>query len=204
MLSKGAVIVETRSLPNLVEVIKGHMKFLPDFGLTIFCSGENIDLLKVNFPEATIINLGCHVSEIVYNRILTNVNFWLKTKYDKILIFQNDSCILRAGIEQFFDYDYVGAPWKFQVSGGNGGLSLRTKSKMIDVINKYPYNPATHGNEDVYFSNHLELAGGKLAPRDVCEKFSVESIYREGTLGYHAIEKHLTKEQVNTILKQKQ
>lgn len=200
----GAVIVETRAMPNLINCIKDHMRFLNGWGLTIFCSDMNFTLLKKNFPDAEIINLKCHLSEDLYNLLLTNISFWNKIKYEKILIFQTDSGILENRIDEFLQYDYVGAPWRFQVHGGNGGLSIRSKDKMISVCEKYPYNYALHGNEDVYFSNHLELVGGNLAPREVCANFSVESIFKLNTFGFHAIKKHLLTEQVEQILKQKQ
>lgn len=194
----GAVIVETRSLPDLVDTIKGHMRFLPGWGLTIFCY-ENETILKINFPEARIINIGCHINEKHYNFLLTNKLFWQTLEYDKVLIFQHDSMILREGIEEFLAWDFTGAPWKFPPYVGNGGLSLRSKRAMIDTIESIPYSPYLHGNEDVYFCNHLK---GKLAPLEVAEKFSCESIYKLGTFGVHAIEKHLTADQVLKIKNQ--
>ena len=54
-------------------------------------------------------------------------------------------------IEDFLKYDYVGAPWIHlpNMNGGNGGFSLRKKSKMLEIISKNKYN---NENEDVYFS----------------------------------------------------
>lgn len=178
----GAVIVDSRAIP--FGVIEGHEEFLPpDWGM----------LHLNNFVIREIHD---------YNRLLGSVYFWELIPFDKVLIFQADSGLLRNGIEEFLEYDYVGAPFQFQDHGGNGGLSLRTKSVMLEVIKQFPYDVSVHGNEDVYFSNHVEKVGGKLAPREVCEKFSVESIFKLGTLGHHAIDKYHSKENVNKILNQ--
>jgi len=140
-----------------------------------------------------------------YNNLVTSKQFWLQLeKYERVLICQTDAQILRKGIEEFLMWDYVGAPWKFQEHGGNGGFSLRNPKAMLECINNAPYEGAiVHGYEDVYFSNQLHWSERfKLAPRSVCEKFSCESIFKLGTFGVHAIEKCLTVEQCSLIKNQ--
>lgn len=200
-MTKGAVIVETRLIPNMECIIEKHMSFLPpDWGLTIFHSPLNETILKGCFPTANFVNLGFNfMTEHQYNDLLTSAEFWNKLPYDKVLVFQTDSMLLREGIEEFLKWDYVGAPWKFQLHGGNGGLSLRTKSVMLDIISRFKFLRGYYGNEDIYFSNFILKSSHKIAPRSVCSKFSCETIFELGTLGYHAIEKHLTIEQVNQI-----
>jgi hypothetical protein len=179
MLSKGAIIIDNRNLPGLKDTIRNHMKFIPDWGFIHFK------------PDIKTIE--------DYNKLLTSIDFWESIPFDKVLIFQHDSMLLRSGIEEFLEWDYVGAPWKFQEHGGNGGLSLRSKSAMLECLLELPWNPSLQ-NEDVYFSNMINrLPQLKLAPREVCKKFACETIYEEGTLGYHAIEKYLTKSEVLKI-----
>lgn len=138
-----------------------------------------------------------------YNALMTSKQLWEMIPFDKVLIFQQDAKLLKYGIEEFTEWDYVGAPWKFQQHGGNGGLSLRSKEMMLKIITSAPYQgPSIDGYEDVYFSNNMEKFGGKLAPREVCEQFSVEGIFKLGTLGYHAIDKYLNHEQVKQIKNQ--
>jgi hypothetical protein len=176
----GALIIENRDF-DMAEIIDRHKKYLPD-------SWE-----IVHFKDEVI------KSEKDYNTLLTSIDFWMSIPFDKVLIFQHDSGLLRNGIEEFAGWDYVGAPWIFQAHGGNGGLSWRSKKAMIESLMQLPWNP-TLGNEDVYFSNVIKrLPQFRLAPRDVCEKFSVEAIYAEGTLGYHAIDRYLTTDQVHKI-----
>lgn len=193
----GAAIVETRNLPNLVDIIRDHMNFLPDFGLTVFCSDDNYEVLNNNFDN--VINLKTQITISTYNFILTSVKFWSCIPYEKILIFQHDSKILRKGIGEFLEWDYVGSPWKFPPYVGNGGISLRSKKAMIDTILSVQYNPLNHGNEDTYFCNNLV---GKIAPLRVAEKFSCETKFKLGTFAYHSIDKYLTKNQVKLIQNQ--
>lgn len=139
-----------------------------------------------------------------YNKLLTSKEFWEAIPFDKVLITQMDAEMLRSGIEEFLEYDYVGAPWKFQQHGGNGGFSLRTKKAMLDVIKNNPYQgESVHGYEDVYFSNSLLFSDKwKLAPREVCKKFSCETIFEVETLGCHAIDKYFTNFDANLIRNQ--
>jgi len=178
-----AVIVENREF-DMDSIIDRHKKFLPS-------SWEIIHLKDV---------IVSHFHE--YNRLLGSAKFWKSLPFDKVLIFQHDSGLLRKGIEDFLKYDYVGAPWVFQESGGNGGLSLRTPEVMIRTTEFLAYDRSHHGNEDVYFSNNIKWVGGKLAPRKACSEFSVESVFQMGTLGYHAIDNFFSKDVVNKILTQ--
>lgn len=200
----GAVIIETRDIPNLHDIILNkHRKWLPkNWGLTIYHSNANAHQIKnINANKINI-----HVNNLPsenYNSILTSDWFWKSLMYDKILIFQSDSEILREGIEDFLQWDYIGSPWKFQTHGGNGGLSIRDRQIMLDCIEKEPYEGMSlHGNEDVYFSNLINQTVGKLAPIQECCNFSCESIFKLGTLGYHAIDKHLTELECKQIKNQ--
>jgi hypothetical protein len=177
-VKKGAIIIENRNIPGLKETIRDHMKFIPDWGFIHY----KADIKTMED----------------YNKILTSISFWESVPFDKVLIFQHDSKLLRSGLDEFLEWDYVGAPWKFQMHGGNGGLSLRSKKAMIDTLKSFTWD-RSKGNEDVFFSNFLI---GNLAPRCVCEKFSCESIYKVGTLGIHAIDKYLSKEECSNILSQ--
>ena len=153
----GVLLVENRE--ELIQpTLDRHLKYLPkDWGSHV-----------VRMPHFSIQEL---------NKLMTSVEFWQAVPFKKCLIIQHDSQLLREGIEEFLDWDYVGAPWSFCEWGGNGGLSLRTVSAMVDICSTHPYRgEAFDGNEDLYFSNHFHNNSqhGKLAPREVCKKFSCE------------------------------
>ena len=176
-----AVLIENRYDPK--KIIDRHKKYLPEY----------FDYLHL---APKIKNLRD------YNRYMTSYHFWDKVKdYDKVLIIQHDSGLLREGIEEFYDFDYIGAPWPWNNYGGNGGLSLRSVNACRDLIAKKPYNFA-YGYEDVYFSNGLYESGHQVNGKNQGMRFSVETIYTLGSLGYHAINKHLSRDQVNKIMTQ--
>ena len=191
-----AVIIETRNYARIPEIVEDHLKYLPGFELVVYCSKNNIKHFDQFNCQKYFVNVN-NLSD--YNRLMTSLNFWDKLKkFNRVLIFQTDSRILREGIDEFLGYSYIGAPWKFQDHGGNGGVSVRNPKTMIEIIKKTPYNPFL-GFEDVYFSNHIKEG---LAPREVCRKFSCETIFEMGTFAYHAIETHLNHEQVEKIKNQ--
>jgi hypothetical protein len=65
---------------------------------------------------------------------------------EKILIYQSDSLIFNSNINDFLHYDYIGTPFinnsvilaKNPV--GNGGLSLRSKKAMLDVLDNSKFD----------------------------------------------------------------
>jgi len=184
-----AVIVESRSLPDLKEVIDSHMEHLPN--------DWEVDLVSDKVINSPFYD---------YNRIMTSVEFWDRYKdHERVLIFQHDSMILRCCIDEFMEFDYVGAPWRTDMAwarpdrkGGNGGFSLRNPRVMIKTIQAFPWFP-NRGNEDVHYMRNMEKIGGTIAPYEVCAKFSCESIFKLGTLGYHQIESHLSADEVEEI-----
>jgi hypothetical protein len=202
-----AVIIEGRRLgfSATLDIITRHTKYLEDFDVIGYCSNENhMEMFSAGAEIITILpELSGKFDFRRYNQLLTSEWFWFGlADYDRVLIFQHDSGLLRDGIEEFLEYDYVGAPWGFQEHGGNGGLSIRNPEAMLKVIRKVPYFESVHGNEDVYFCNAMKELGMNLAPRDVCARFAIESILEYGTLGYHAIDKYFSKEIVSKIKSQ--
>lgn len=166
---------------------------------------EKLKKIKDNHFDFLPINSNLYINDQVksiaeYNQLLTSAKFWNNITEEHVLIIQHDSALLRKGLDEFAEYDYIGAPWKFEPKVGNGGLSLRRKSAMLKVIENVPYNGTD--NEDVYFAWGCKKLGLNIAPIEVAEKFSCETIFKLGTLGYHAIDKYLTKEQCEQIKNQ--
>jgi hypothetical protein len=134
-----------------------------------------------------------------YNAVLTNPAFWQGCRYDRVLIFQHDSGLLRHGIEQFLEWDFIGAPIKNIPGCMNGGLSIRNPKVMHEICVKHPYQGmAVHGNEDIYFCNHIKNKPSKK----IAQSFSIETEFAFGSIGYHAIDKYLTPDQVKQVLNQ--
>ena len=190
-------LIETRIVTGMDKKIEDHARFLPDdwdqLAVVSNRSLDNTKKTKIVIPEVNSLKN--------YNRVLTDSCFWmLFMKYERVLICHMDSGLLRTGIEEFLPWDYVGAPWKFQHNGGNGGLSLRNPNVMIEICTKHKWNPGM-AYEDVWYCNYM-MGNYDLAPRAICEQFSVETIYRLGTLGYHNIKSYQTTSDVEKIINQ--
>ena len=188
------ILVETRRL-DIKRIRERHMKFLPGWEFIGVCSEQNKDLFENYITCSGIENFHD------YNGLLTNEKFYEQfLKYERILICQHDSGLLKEGIDEFMEWDWVGAPWAFQTYGGNGGLSLRNPQACYDICK---YANWTGQNEDIFFCAVMNNSNEwNPAPREVCEKFSVEAVFKLGTLGYHAIDTWLSDDEVARILSQ--
>jgi hypothetical protein len=95
-----------------------------------------------------------------------------------LLVFQTDSMLCansRQSLNNWLDYDWVGAPWDPKARfGGNGGLSLRRVSKIVDVLRNQKRLPNSEP-EDVWLSDRLgHRPGAKLANGTASLTFSGE------------------------------
>lgn len=200
------VIVETRCLPNIREIVANHVEFT-GWDVMFFHGTENEYFIKAHLQGINVyyIRLLSHsLNSHEYNKLLTLKSFWECIPADKILIFQHDSRILRTGIEEFMEYDFIGAPIihaTLPMPCMNGGISLRSRDKMIEVIDDSRWTNSNM-NEDIYMCRGIEKIGGILPTKEVASKFSVESIFCRGSMCTHAVEKWLTPDQCSEILNQ--
>jgi len=126
-----------------------------------------------------------------YNELLTSPKFHEYIPTEMFLVFQTDTVILPQNahlIDGFLDYDYVGAPWT-DCQVGNGGFSLRRKSKMLELIEKVPFIKGEA--EDGYFSqysgrpnNDFSIKVVKPSP-EKAKQFSVETVFYDQPFGCH-------------------
>lgn len=111
-----AVIVEPRKHQNFEYVCKNILRFTGEhWGLHIFHGTQNEAFVKSALRGVSNViytNLGvANLNTRSYNNLLSNPNqFYDKIKSDYFLVFQTDACLLREGIDEFMQYDYVGAP----------------------------------------------------------------------------------------------
>jgi len=196
-MNLACAIVETNKHDDLFQVICNHLYHLPENTKLYFFGSKNTyyikQLIDCEFIEVNVNSIDD------YNNLLKSVSFWETFTEDRVLIFQRDSRLLRKGIEDFYEYDYIGASWHFAPFVGNGGLSLRNPKAMIDCLNKISI---TTNNEDIYFGFSIPLLGYKVAPIHIANKFSVETKFYLGSFGYHAIEKWLNKNECEQIKNQ--
>lgn len=94
-----------------------------------------------------------------------------------LLVFQTDSMLCansRQSINDWLEYDWVGAPWSPSGKwGGNGGLSLRKVSAIIDVLKNQVRSDKVP--EDVWLAERLaHRPGAKMANGTASLTFSGE------------------------------
>uniref|UniRef100_A0A6C0CVA4 DUF5672 domain-containing protein n=1 Tax=viral metagenome TaxID=1070528 RepID=A0A6C0CVA4_9ZZZZ len=207
-----AVFIEYRCFPHIEFLIRNSIYRLgKEWSHTIICGKKNyhyiFKLVNKISPNIRIVktnNENLTVTE--YNKLLTSIKFWEKLKGEKILIYQEDSFIFKNNIKDFMKWDYIGAPLPLGTNDtpncvGNGGLSLRTRSIMIEILKqvspiKTNYNSSTiqymkdnnlkYPPEDVFFSKNMqELNIGQVADWNSASEFSSESYYNKNSFGGH-------------------
>lgn len=123
---------------------------------------------------------------IIVEKIKTweDYNYFLLKEYDQyintqfLLTIHDDGFVLNPSLwlDEFLEYDFVGAMWPWDCLCCNGGFSLRSK-KLLHIAAKYcPYH---HGiNEDLIIAcreRDLFLSHGiKFPPLNLAAKFSIE------------------------------
>ena len=140
-----AVLIEFRCLPHLeFLIINSIYKLGEKWSQTVVCGLNNYEfisnIVKNINRDIKIIKLNYHnVTQLEYSDLLLTTQFWELFIGEKILIYQEDSCIFKNNINDFIEWDYIGAPWPLEYNinnhgVGNGGFSLRSKSAMIECI----------------------------------------------------------------------
>lgn len=189
--NKALVIVEPRKLSYLEFVIKNVVYFLKDWTLYIFHSKENESFVKDITNNSKNIHYVCFTDKNItnkeYSKLLVSLAFWELIDAENILVFQSDSFIRRHGLEDYLDYDFIGAPWnlcKSKIQSGNGGFSLRKKSIIVKIL-KQNLNKKINLNEDIFFGKELIKINAKLPSIDISKKFAVETIYYDNPIAVH-------------------
>lgn len=207
-----AVFIDFRILPNIEFIIRNAiLKLGYEWSYTIICGKDNYEYIS-NIVERINKNIRIicleynNITQDEYSKLLTTDTFWNQLYGEKILIYQEDSLIFNNNIHPFLKYDFIGAPFSKSTNDtpncvGNGGLSLRTKYKMLEVINSckldelilnsstktYMYNNnLINPPEDVYFSKNMqELSIGDVADWDTANMFSSEQIFNPYSFAGH-------------------
>jgi hypothetical protein len=187
-----ALIIEPRKHKALAFVLKNVLENLDDEWNVILYHGrlnedyvKNIVKNKLSQYASRISLIKLEVDNLTkaqYSEIMLNKEFILLIPTETFLIFQTDSMInpkYKDLLYTFLKYDYVGAPWKNK-NIGNGGFSLRKKSKMLECLS-FSVNI---DYEDAWFSNDIH----KLykPPYELACLFSIETIYSKVFFGIHS------------------
>jgi len=201
-------LIEYRILPHIEVLLRNTILNLGyDWSYTIICGKENYSFMEkmandIHKNIKVINTKHDFMNQNIYNNFLLTTSFWNLFTGEKILIYQGDSFIFKSNIEEFLHWDYIGSPFSFDcvkpINVGNGALSLRSKSKMLEVLNRFPIDkidkaiflPNTieykleqefdYIPEDIYFSQILQTYKiGTVADYNTANQFSSETVYTE-------------------------
>ena len=221
-----AIIIEPRKHLAMEFVLKNFLENLSEEWTIIIIHGNtnkqfiyNIINKKLFLYKHRIQTIDLNVDNLTisqYSELFFNYKFYDYIPTETFLIFQTDSMILeenRNKIYDYIEYDYVGAPWVESLYGpigiGNGGLSLRKKSKMIKLL-KYR-NIASIRKLNTYYGEYLpedRFFNGDYTmeyvninkptlQKSMC--FSVEAIYNTSPFGIHKCWGHLSQQNLNKL-----
>lgn len=197
-----ALMIEPRQHPAMRFVLNNFLETLDSrWNFIVYHGTDNEEWLKnllenefasslhrITLGRINVSNLNLHQ----YSFIMVSSEFLKIIPTEIFLVFQTDSMISKPYkhlLYDYMDYDYVGAPWheiprglwKCQV--GNGGLSLRRRSKMLEIANTQPY---IYGYpEDMYFSEGAKKLEMKIPTWEKAKEFSIETQYSPKSFGVH-------------------
>lgn len=144
-------------------------------------------------------NLGSRqeYSKFIFKELVNHIDT------DYFILFQADGFILnwKEWTNEFFEYDYIGAPWEWYNDGmqvGNGGFSFRSKKlhqlildEKLELCNDQyiKYFQEDHNISRIH-RPFLEGKGIKFAPVELARKFSIEAWMApdnqyKGSFGFH-------------------
>jgi hypothetical protein len=199
-----ALIVEPRKHRALAFVVQNVLENLPaNWNVRIYHGTRNREFveklleteLRQTASRISLENLGVENLETQtdYSRILSSREFTEKIPTETFIVFQTDSMINpnhKDLLEKFLQYDYVGAPWPWDhLKVGNGGFSLRKRSKMLHIINTT--ERYTGAYEDQYFSVGSKLARPYKPSHTEAMEFSIEQVYSPKSFAIHNAWKYL-------------
>lgn len=106
---------------------------------------------------------------------IRDLHRYVDTKY--CLLIQADGFVLsgKAWTDEFYNYDWIGAPWNPSGIVGNGGASWRSK-KLLEACSEIKGDDE-HAEDRFISVGHreeLESKGIEIAPKELAAKFSFE------------------------------
>lgn len=182
-----AIMIEPRKHNAISLVVNNMLECLSDIWEIVVCVGDeneayvNTIVKGLHSHRVRVVNIKLqNMDHLQYSQLMATPSFYNHIPTEMFMIFQTDSIINRNNkhfIEEFLQYDYVGAPWRDGYVG-NGGISIRRKSKMLEILKQIPYEYGIY--EDKYFSlSHFESCPVSIykPTYEHAQKFSVETVF---------------------------
>ena len=192
---KAFVCLEGSARWHFPTVVRLFSHFLgPGWNLYLFHTAYNAAFMEHHFGQAA----GWEVQRFqidqprvtipVYNGLFMNPKFWEVFSEDKVLVFQGDCLACKPFEDKWLKWDMIGGACGTDARIYQGGMSLRTRRKMIEALEEYSWlvNETT---EDVFFTKALMLMGAELPSMYEAGCFSCENEFFELPFGFHGIDK---------------
>ena len=202
--SRSVILVEGRCHHLLKLTLQNARERLPHWKIHVVHCKENEDFVHKIVNEIggevqlTMLKLS-NLKINQFSRLIASPYFWEHiVNTDRVLITQTDAWLCHDSthrIEDYFVYDYVGAPWvqwrgsepstKENAMVGNCGLCLCKRTVLLETTQQYPYSDFVKETSshavDVYFGRYIV----NTAPAIIAKSFSVENVWYDRPLGVH-------------------
>lgn len=194
-------LVEFRIQPEIEWVMNAVMRIYKpeEIGIAMVYGTKNaeyVEKLFQNWDNMYLIKTEHeNLNRGTYSVLLKQPQFYENLlNFSHVLIYQTDALIFRKIDDIYFEYDYIGAPWKLtnqcaKFPAGNGGFSLRNVKAMIAVCERYrhtPFEKGNRGNEDIFFCSQPQLKYPEFNS-ETHKAFSVEREYYPLPIGCHQL-----------------
>ncbi|KAF3189929.1 hypothetical protein TWF788_009914 [Orbilia oligospora] len=219
--SKVAAIADTSFSPQHVPLVMHFSGVLgPEWPIVYYTSRETYDAyLKPGVANVSRVWTRALDEGRIQVRFLpdkfemtsrTGVNGFLADKWmwedlapaKHVLIFQADAIICgnaHKTVDDFLEWDFIGATLAPEGRMYNGGLSLRNRDTVMKILNEHNYEEDLKAKlfkfegEDVWYSKHMDLMGAKLPSNEVALEFACEYHFhiqaQKQPMGYHKVHK---------------
>jgi hypothetical protein len=196
-----ALIVDDRANQEVINAVTNVLQHIPtDWKVQMITPVQNWSFYNTSSLSSFILNGRVFMTPLDFprldftgseyiNLLLTSASLWQQVQGEKILYFQIDSVICSNSsykLTDFLQYDFIGAPWHNNRGCCNGGFSLRSRTKMLQLFESSRVRYRLHEtNEDVWLHRNLPRFNGYIAPTYVAKTFSVESVYHPRPFAVH-------------------
>jgi hypothetical protein len=187
--TNAAVFIESRPLYFTPMVLKNVMFFLGRRWNLHVVYGEfserYLDGLLRDWDVNGIKLQGLtHLPRARRDAILKSSEFWKMFPEEKILLFDSSSVMCGSNVDEFLDYDFIGAPvGTAEDFSLHGGFSLRSRRKMIQCI---VAGQDSGEPEDEFFTRMMRQTGAATPDFVSACRFAITSTYECHPLGVPA------------------
>lgn len=201
----GADCLDVRRLMRAAEISQQHIEF------------GDVRIFSSNVNDSRVTHIPPINSKSDYSVFMMK-HLWQYIKTDYLLVIQYDGFVLNAKAwrDEWFDYDYIGAPWEWypDMKVGNGGFSFRsarlhkilgTDNAIIPMNDHLVKNKEEDHNICRLYRKYLERQHGiKFAPVEEARMFSIEAWNSpnktwNGEFGFHGREADISKSNYTRI-----